>query len=69
MTYNLSIYTADGTAYGCISSDLEQLRKFLLQYDHEGSSIDLIAHAVPGEMDFVTIGDPEDIYKELGLTK
>jgi ABC-type branched-subunit amino acid transport system ATPase component len=43
--YNLSILCVDGeTIYGMISSNKNQLMKFLNEYDHEGSSLTLIKH-------------------------
>jgi len=61
--YNLSIYTVDGSIYGLISSDMVQLHKFLLDYDHEGSSVSLVERDyVAGKLKEI---DPDDIYRFL----
>ena len=65
--YNLSIFCVDSTIYGCISWDKKQLKKFLLQYDHEGSVISLVRSDMGPDGSVLTDlgGDPNLIYKEL----
>lgn len=60
----LSILSVDGMVYGCQGSDRQKLREFLLDHDHEGSSIHLTVRWTPER--FEIIDDGERIYKELG---
>lgn len=61
---NLSIHSVDGTIYGVISSDAAQLKRFLLAYDHEGSSVSMVVRDDP-EKPFREVNDPEQVYKEI----
>lgn len=61
---NLSIYSVNGTIYGCISSDAEKLLMFLRRYDCEGSTVSMMVRDTP-EGKFRPIGGPEKVYKEL----
>ena len=61
---NLSICCADGSIYGFICDDYTRLMNFLLQYDHEGSSISLVVRLDDGSF-YPTSLHNEDVYKEL----
>ena len=59
---NLSISCVDGAIEGIISSDPTRLHNFLMERDHEGSSIGLSVRFTP-EAPIVNIDDPEEVYK------
>lgn len=62
MAYNLSIAGVDGSIFGCISTDTNLLRRFLLRYDHEGSSLSLVSREAGNSAEEI---EPEMIYKIL----
>jgi len=66
IVYNLSICFVDGvTIYNIISSDKKLLMNFLDEHDHEGSSIYLTRKS---DDIITTIDNPEQVYKELGMS-
>lgn len=59
----LEITCVDGMLYCIQGSDPKQIKTFLLDYDHEGSTIYLTVRHNPDQWE--TIRDPEQIYAEV----
>lgn len=61
---NLSIYTPSGSIYGLISSDANELLRFLTDYDSEGAALNLCVRYTPdSELEVISVD--EDVHKEI----
>jgi hypothetical protein len=64
ISYNLSISCVDGAIEGIISEDKKRVLMFLLQRDHEGSSLNLII-GKDDSIESKTIYDSDEVIKFL----